>query len=438
MNEVVMPKMSDLMEEGKILTWLKKPGDTVTKGDGLAEVETEKVNIEVPSFFAGTLRKILVGEGETVAVGTPIALVGAPNEALPDDTTANAPAPQQVREPVAAGGMNGAAIQPRDASAFANGNNGSSTLTTQSGRRKVSPLARRLADEYHLDLAVIRGTGPEGRIIKEDIDAAIAAQAQPAARTTAPAAMAATQPAGQPAINAQIIVSQDVEIVPLSNMRRTIAARLQQSMQQTPHFYVTMAMDATRLVEMREQVNDALERQGDHLKISYNDLIVMAVARGLGRHPEINVSFDGDRLLRRKAVHIGVAVALDDGLIVPVVRNADKRSLTDLAREIRRLAEAARTNKLQPQDFSGGTFTISNLGMLDVETFTAIINPPEAAILAVGAIVPTPVVIEGQVAVRQQIKMTLSSDHRAIDGAQAAYFLRDVKALIETPASLLI
>lgn len=439
MNEVVMPKMSDLMEEGKILTWLKKPGDTVTKGDGLAEVETEKVNIEVPSFFAGTLRKILVPEGETVAVGTPIALVGAPNEALPGDATAKAPAPQQVREPVAAAASNGAASHARDTAAYANGSNGSGAGTTQSGRRKISPLARRLAEEYHLDLSVMQGTGPEGRIIKEDVDAAIAALAQPAAQaqTATPARQPVTAMT-QAAVNAPSVVGQDVEIVPLSNMRRTIAARLQQSMQQTPHFYVTMAMDATRLVEIREQVNDALERQGDHLKISYNDLIVMAVARGLARHPEINVSFDGDRLLRRTAVNVGVAVALEAGLIVPVVRNADKRSLTELAREIRRLAEAARTNKLQPQDFSGGTFTISNLGMLDVEAFTAIINPPEAAILAVGAIVPTPVVYEGQVAVRQQIKMTLSSDHRAIDGAQAAYFLRDVKALVETPASLLI
>ena len=427
MQEVVMPKLSDMMEEGKILTWSKQVGDTVARGDTIAEVETEKVNIEIQSFVAGTLRKILVAAGESAAIGAPIALVGSPTEALAD---ASAPTPvaavangsvaaSAARAPQAAP-MTAAASQPQVA-----------TITNDTGRLKVSPIARRLAEEHHINLSAIRGTGPEGRIIKDDVNAAITAGAASASVTMVAAASSVVP-------NHTVVGSDTDEIVPLTNMRRTIAARLQQSMQNTPHFYVTMAMDATGLIDLRTQLNQSLEAQGDALRISFNDLIVMSVARMLAKHPEINVSWDNDRLIRHRAVHIGVAVALDAGLIVPVVRDANKRNAADLAREVRRLADAARTNKLRPDEFSGGTFTISNLGMLDVESFTAIINPPEAAILAVGAIVPTPVVWEGQIVVRHQIKMTLSSDHRAIDGAQAAYFMRDLKHLVEAPTALLL
>ncbi len=426
MQEIVMPKLSDMMEEGKILTWLKQVGDPVAKNEAVAEVETEKVNMEIQSFSAGTLRKILVAVGESVAVGTPIALVGSPTEPLGDATgltpTAATSAVANGTSKAAAGAATQTATAPIGV--------GAATAPAENGRQKVSPVARRLAEEHHLNLATIRGTGPEGRIIKDDVEAAIAGVAQTPAPTVTVAAASSVVPS--PVSNAAD------EIVPLTNMRRTIAARLQQSAQTAPHFYVTMAMDATGLIDLRTQLNQALEAQGDQLRISFNDLIVMAVARTLVRHPEINVSWDNDRLIRHKAVHIGVAVALDAGLIVPVVRDANKRNAADLAREVRRLADAARTNKLRPDEFSGGTFTISNLGMLDVESFTAIINPPEAAILAVGAIVPTPVVWEGQIVVRHQIKMTLSSDHRAIDGAQAAYFMRDLKHLVEAPTALLL
>ena len=444
MQEILMPKLSDMMEEGKILTWSKNVGDAVAKGEAVAEVETEKVNIEITSFVAGTLRKILVQAGETAPVGSPIALVGSPVEALPGESAPTSGG-QQAAAPTPVTATNGSSASTNgSAPALAGVASGAPTYQTSAasnvklGRIKVSPLAKRLAEEHHLDLAAIRGTGPEGRIIKEDIEAAVAAAVVTAPMVPSISPTQAPVAAQSAIVNAASIVGDDTEVVPLSNMRRTIAHRLQQSMQTTPHFYVTMAMDATGLVELRTQLNEALEAQGDPLRVSYNDLIVMAVARMLARHPEINVSWDNDRLLRHHSVHLGVAVALESGLIVPVIRDANKRNAADLAREVRRLAEAARTGKLRPDEFSGGTFTISNLGMMDVESFTAIINPPEAAILAVGAIVPTPVVHEGQVVVRQQVKMTLSSDHRAIDGAQAAFFMRDLKHLIEAPMAMLL
>ncbi len=427
MDQVLMPKMSDMMEEGKILVWAKKEGDTVKKGESIAEVETEKVNIDVESFFAGVLRKILVPVGQTVPVGTPIALVGKVDEPLD-----NAPAMPAGNSAGATPTTNGAAALPQPVAAMA-----VAGATVSGGRVKASPLAKRLAEENGIELALIFGTGPEGRIVKEDVEAAIAAKERQAARPTPP-------PMPEPAddqsatMPSTIVSPSEVDIIPLSNMRKTIAKRLQQSAQTAPHFYVTMAMDASNLVDLRDQLNDALARQKEELRISFNDLITFAVSRALTRHPELNVSFDGDRILQHHRINVGVAVALPTGLIVPVVKDADRRTEGDLASEIHRLVDAARNNKLKPDEFQGGTFTISNLGMLDVETFTAIINPPEVAILAVGAIHQVPAVWNDQVVVRQQIKMTLSSDHRAVDGAMAAYFMRDLKRFIEHPATLLM
>jgi pyruvate dehydrogenase E2 component (dihydrolipoamide acetyltransferase) len=413
METVVMPKMSDMMEEGKVLTWLKKVGDQVSKGDVLAEVETEKVNIEINAYASGILREIVVPVGQSAAVGAPIAYIGTADEPLPvaagSPTTTQASAAQPLAPPV----TEQVVAAPAAVGAGSN------------GRIKASPLARRLAEEHHIDLSQVRGSGPDGRIVKEDVEAAIAG---------VPAAPAPPVPAASRAV----VTTAADEIVPLSTMRRTIARRLQESAQTVPHFYLTMAMDATQLTGLRDQLNTALAQQSVPLKISYNDLIVLVVARTIELHPEINVSFEEDRIVRHKAINIGIAVALDEGLIVPVVRDANRRAIGDLASEIRRLSDAARAGKLKPEDIQGGTFTISNLGMLDVEQFTAIINPPESAILAVGAIVPTPVVVDRQVVVRDQVKMTLSSDHRAIDGAQAARFLRDVKRFIETPALLML
>ncbi|GAC1623476.1 MAG: pyruvate dehydrogenase complex dihydrolipoamide acetyltransferase [Ktedonobacteraceae bacterium] len=441
--------MGDTMEEGKILRWLKQVGEPVKKGEPLAEIETDKVNIEVEAFASGVLRKILVPEGASAAIGAGIALVGAADEPLLGES--NSPTP------VTTTNVEKASATPKSVPVDGNyavldqsmANQGviHQTPTEARGRIFISPLARRLAEEYNLDYTKINGTGPNGRIIKMDVEAAVAVPA--AAPLTQPAPNAPTlpfsetyvEPKAQPEVitPAPVVANvDDVVEIPLTAMRRTIAKRLSQSMQTAPHFYVTSVIDTGKLAELRKQINAYAAKDTSPIKVSFNDLIVKAVARTLARMPEVNVSFAEDRLLQKKQVNIGVAVALEQGLIVPVVRNADQRSMLDLARETRRLAEAAHQGKLRPEDFSGGTFTVSNLGMFDVESFTAVINPPESAILAIGSITPTPVVVAGQVVVRDRMKVTLSSDHRAIDGAIAARFLQEVKRLLEEPVGLLV
>ncbi|HEX9413189.1 MAG TPA: dihydrolipoamide acetyltransferase family protein, partial [Ktedonobacterales bacterium] len=301
-----------------------------------------------------------------------------------------------------------------------------------SGRVFISPIARRIAAEHQLDVAQIQGSGPGGRIIREDVEAVLARQlSAPVAMPVQPAP-APTQPVAAAAPD------EDVEVVPLSQMRKTIAKRLQQSMQTVPHFYMTVSIDTTRLSELRTSLNEYATTLPQPIKITINDLVIRAVALALVRQPGVNVSFDGERLLLKKHINIGVAVALDRGLIVPVIRDADKRTVLDIARESRRLIDAARNNTLKLEEFQGGTFSVSNAGMYGIESFTAVINPPESAILAVGAVVPTPVVVDGQVVVRDMMKVTLSSDHRALDGAVSARFLQEIKQLIEQPMSLLM
>jgi pyruvate dehydrogenase E2 component (dihydrolipoamide acetyltransferase) len=436
MKTVEMPKMGDTMEEGKILRWIKKEGDEVKRGESLAEVETDKVNIEIESFASGVLRKILVLEGESAPIGAGIALIGSPDEPLPDSSSGN-------------GSAKAVATKGADQAASATAGNGSmigearsdyraSQTSVQSppeassqGRIFISPIARRIAEEYHLDYSHIEGTGPNGRIIKLDIEAALAKEQEAAAALT---------PTQMPVLEtglATVEVTEATE-VPLTAMRRTIAKRLSQSMQTAPHFYVTSVIDTGKLADLRRQINEYAQNEPDAVKVSFNDLIVKAVATALVRMPQVNVSFAEDRLIVKKQVHIGMAVALEQGLIVPVIRNADQRSVLAIARESQRLAELARTGKLRPEDFSGGTFTVSNLGMFEVDSFTAVINPPESAILAAGSITPTPVVEDGQVVVRDRMKVTLSSDHRAIDGVIAARFLQEVKRLLEEPFGLLL
>ncbi len=464
MYTVVMPKLGDTMEEGKILNWIKQEGDKIAKGDSLAEIETEKVNIEVEAFSEGTLRKILVPAGATMPIGAPIALIGSPSEPLPADATggpsatatppspgsqANAApeiiAPQPVAQPLGAEGHTepeqpvaptpvGAAPAPASngyAPLAMNGAAPTSAPAQTNGRVFISPIARRIAAEHNLDIGQIPGTGPGGRIVRDDVQSYLASQQTAAQYAPVPQAQPAQLPAAaQP--------GEEVEAVPLSNMRRTIARRLQASMQTVPHFYVTVVIDTTKLGQFRASINDYAATLPEPVKVSYNDLIVKAAAAALTRFPQVNASFDGERLLVKKHVNVGIAVALEQGLIVPVVRDADKRGVLDIARESRRLAEAARAGKLKPEEFSGGTFSVSNLGMFDVEEFTAIINPPESAILAVGAIVPTPVVVDGQVTVRDRMKVTLSSDHRVLDGAISARFLQEIKRLLEEPMGLVL
>ncbi|MBV9708588.1 MAG: 2-oxo acid dehydrogenase subunit E2 [Chloroflexi bacterium] len=431
MKTVEMPKMGDTMEEGKILRWLKKEGDQVAKGEPLAEIETEKVNIEAESFSSGVLRKILVPEGAIAAVGAGIALIGAPDEPLVAEakqlSTTNTDKPAANEDIEAAGQVIASPALAR-------------------GRIFISPIARNLAKENQLDYSNIQGTGPNGRIIKMDIEATLAAQGRPAA-VFPPQAAPAMQPTPvvatlpfieQPQPVAASTTTDDITEIPLTSMRRAIARRLSQSMQAAPHFYVTSVIDTGKLAALRQQINEYAAKQPSPVKVSFNDLIVKTVALALVRMPQMNVSFAEDKILLKKQIHIGVAVALEQGLIVPVLRNANQHSILDIARETQRLGEEARAGKLRPEDVSGGTFTVSNLGMFDVDSFTAVINPPESAILAVGSITPTPVVVDGQVVVCDRMKVTLSSDHRAIDGATAARFLQEVKRLLEEPFGLLL
>jgi pyruvate dehydrogenase E2 component (dihydrolipoamide acetyltransferase) len=434
MKTVEMPKMGDTMEEGRILRWIKQEGDPVKKGESLAEVETDKVNIEIEAYSSGVLRKILVPEGESAPIGAGIALIGAADEPLPASIAGNGAVKSTATAAPSAETEKGeqSAAAPQKVSVQ------SAPVTESQGRIFISPIARRLAEEKQLDYTRIPGTGPNGRIIKMDVEAALVQkQAVPTAPATQPV-YAPSTPAPVPEAAPAAVETGEVLEIPLTAMRRTIARRLSQSMQTAPHYYVTSVIDTGKLAELRRQINEYAEKDPDPVKVSFNDLVIKAAARALVRMPQINVSFAEDRLLQKKQVHIGMAVALEQGLIVPVIHNVDRLGILDIARESKRLTEAARIGKLHPEDLTGGTFTISNLGMFDVDSFTAVINPPESAILAVGSITPTPVVVEGQVVVRDRMKVTLSSDHRAIDGATAARFLQEVKRLLEEPFGLLL
>jgi pyruvate dehydrogenase E2 component (dihydrolipoamide acetyltransferase) len=438
MKTVEMPKMGDTMEEGKILRWIKREGDPVKKGESLAEVETDKVNIEIEAFAGGVLRKILVPEGKSASIGAGIALIGAPDEPLPEGVAGNGAAQSAASAP--AGAAKSAKIAEAPAQEYAQAVSRQASVQVappmeSQGRIFISPVARRLAEESQLDYRYVQGTGPNGRIIRMDVEAALAQRQAVAATVTAPP-VTAQVPVLVPA-PAAVDTGEVVEI-PLTSMRRTIAKRLSQSMQTAPHFYMTSVIDTGKLADLRRQINEYAGRAPDPVKVSFNDLIIKAVALALVRMPQVNVSFAEDKLIQKKQVHVGMAVALEQGLIVPVIHNADRLGILDITRESYRLAEAARTGKLRPEDLTGGTFTVSNLGMFDVESFTAVINPPESAILAVGSITPTPVVVDGQVVVRDRMKVTLSSDHRAIDGAIAARFLQEFKRLLEEPFGLLL
>jgi pyruvate dehydrogenase E2 component (dihydrolipoamide acetyltransferase) len=425
MKTVDMPKMGDTMEEGKILRWIKQEGDEVKKGESLAEIETDKVNIEIEAFASGVLRKILISEGESAPIGAPIAYIGTAEEPLPGEASSNGngKAAKGKKKEQATPEVTLSAAAPVASAAVAAPQTG--TQHAANGRVFISPLARRLAEEHHIDYRQLQGTGPNGRIIKLDIQALI--------KQGAPALEPFVQEPAPVAVERDEIVE-----IPLTTMRRTIARRLSQSMQSAPHFYVTSVIDTGKLGELRKQINDYAATDPNPVKVSFNDLIIKAVAVTLGRLPQVNVSFAEDKLIQKKQIHIGMAVALEQGLIVPVLHRVEKLGVLEIARESRRLAEAARNGRLKPEDLTGGTFTISNLGMFDVDSFTAVINPPESAILAVGSITPTPAVVDGQVVVRDRMKVTLSSDHRALDGAVAARFLQELKHLLEEPLGLLL
>jgi pyruvate dehydrogenase E2 component (dihydrolipoamide acetyltransferase) len=418
-SRVVMPKLSDTMEEGRILRWLKKEGDTIETGQALAEVETDKATVEMEAYTNGTIRKLISGEGHFAKVGELIAIIGAPGEDVSALMPAAGPAaPAAEARPAAVPSPGAPPKAPQVAASLP----ATGALAATGRSLKASPLALRMAVEAGLDLGSLQGTGPQGRIIKRDIEAALA---------EAPSAAPARQAAPQRARSLSLVAaresgpeSQDVE---LSSIRRTIAKRLVQSKGPVPHFYLTIDVAMDRVWDAYKALRDQKS------SISINDIIVKAAALALRQHPEINASFAGDHVKVYSRVHIGMAVALEEGLITPVLRDADLKPLEEISDEARSLAERARAKKLQPNEYTGATFSISNLGMMGIEEFSAIINPPEAAILAVGAVRQVPVVVDGTLAVGWRMKATLSVDHRVADGAAGARFLQTLRKFLEHP-----
>jgi pyruvate dehydrogenase E2 component (dihydrolipoamide acetyltransferase) len=422
--EVPMPKLSMTMEEGELITWVKQEGDQVRAGDVIAEVNSDKVEMEVESPADGTLVRHAAAEGEVVPVGAPIATLATEAEELlggllgpADDDGEAAAAPAVDNQEHAASGSAPAPEAPAPEAPAPEAPAPEAEAPEAAGPRPVVPAARRRAAELGVDLAAVAGTGRDGLVRVGDVEAAAAPAPAADRREQAPA--------------------EDVEEVPLSAMRRTVARRLVESMQSTPHFYLTVAVDAEALLEFRAELNRQLADRGEDLKVSVNDLIVKACAVLLATNPDLNVSFGGDKLLVHRRVHVGIAVAVDGGLVVPVVHDADRKTLTQVAREARELAGRARSGRLTAGEMGGGTFTVSNLGMFGVEQFTAVINPPEAAILAVGAALADPVVTaEGAVEVHRRMRLTLSIDHRALDGATGAGFLQQLKGALEHPLQI--
>ncbi|WP_030166688.1 dihydrolipoamide acetyltransferase family protein [Spirillospora albida] len=398
MTEILMPRLSDTMEEGVVSSWQKRPGDEVRAGDVLCDIETDKAVMEYEAYEDGVLDRILVAEGETAAIGAPIAVI-APAGGVPAPDPAPAPARAPVPEPES---------EPESAPLAVRRPDGA--------RPPSSPLARRLARDHGVDLAALTGSGPGGRIVRADIEAAIRAEAS--------AVPAAPEP-----VRTRAQDDPDVEAVPLNRFRKVAARRLTESKRDAPHFYLNREVDAGALAAFRATLNEVLAPA----RVSVNDLVVKAVATALREHPEVNVSYTEDALLFHGRVHVGVAVAVPDGLVVPVVRDADRKSVSRIGAETRELAVRAREGRLGAQDMSGGTFSVSNLGMFGVGSFSAVINPPEAAILAVGAVRDEPVVRDGRVVPGKRMAVTLSVDHRACDGATAAKFLARLAELLENP-----
>jgi pyruvate dehydrogenase E2 component (dihydrolipoamide acetyltransferase) len=433
-TKVIMPKLSPTMEEGQIARWLKKEGDKVAMGEPLAEIDTDKATMEMQALAEGVLRKIIIGEGQSAPLGEPIAIIGAADEdissllsAAPTPAKQEAPAPEKQPEPAPAPQPAPPQAQAAAAGTPNNGRQAATAAPAQSGRLIVSPLAARMAAESGLDLRSVQGSGPGGRIIKKDIEAALS---QPqAAPQKYPRAVERAQ--FQPA---QVATASAYRDEPATQIRQTIAKRLVTSLGPVPHFFLTTDIEMDRAAEMRRGIN-ALDPD---LKISINDIIIKVTAAALIQHPEVNASFQEKFIRYYEHADVGVAVAIEDGLITPVVRAADQKSLSQIAAEVRELAERARSKKLKPEEYTGATFSISNLGMFGIDEFTAVINPPEGAILAIGAMTAKPVVRENEVVIRQIMRVTMSCDHRVIDGATGAKFLQTFKKILENPLYLVV
>ena len=444
-TQVIMPKLSPTMEEGQLSRWLKKEGDKVSMGEPLAEIDTDKATMEMQALVNGVLRKILIKEGESAPLGQLIAIIGeadedisgmlqasepakAPTEAKPEAQ----PAPPQPEAATAAAAAQRAPesrppeeTEERKEGAELPGNGRGAAPST---RLIVSPLAARMAAEAGVDLRSLSGTGPGGRIVKRDIEAAMS-QGQAAGEAQAEPRLRAVEKAPQPVFGASTYHDE-----PASEIRRTIARRLVTSIGPVPHFFLPIDVEMDRAVEMRRNINEL----DPELKISVNDIIIKVAAAALIEHPQVNASFQDKHIRYYDHADIGVAVAIEEGLITPVVRSADQKSLSEIAREVRELAERARHRKLRPEEYTGASFSVSNLGMFGIDEFTAVINPPEGAILAVGAVSAKPVVRDDEIVSRQMMRVTMSCDHRVIDGATGAKFLQTLKKFLENPLYLLI
>jgi pyruvate dehydrogenase E2 component (dihydrolipoamide acetyltransferase) len=425
---ILMPRLSDTMTEGVIADWHLKVGDAVKKGDILADIETDKATMELESYKEGKLLYVGAAKGEKIAVNDLLAVIGDEKKVNLDKIIAaakNKGVPPPAAATAAAATAAPATAAPATAETPATGaeTTHSGLSVTADGRIKASPLAKKLAAEKGIDITKVTGSGDNGRIIKKDVDSytpgtAAAPQPAPAGKTAAP-----TAPAGQ----------VSYEEVPVSQMRKVIAKRLAESMFTAPHFYITMTIDMDKVIESRARINEV-----SPIKISFNDIVLKAVAVALKQHPAINSSWLGDKIRINHHVNIGVAVAIEDGLLVPVVRFADTKSLSQIAAEVKDLAQRAKSKKLQPAEWEGSTFTLSNMGMFGVDEFTAIINPPDACILAVSSIQAVPVVRNGAVVPGNIMKLTLSCDHRVVDGATGSAFLQTVKSLLEEPLRMML
>ncbi|MEX0684620.1 MAG: pyruvate dehydrogenase complex dihydrolipoamide acetyltransferase [Balneolales bacterium] len=422
-----MPKLSDTMEEGVIAKWNVKEGDEVKTGDIIAEVETDKATMEVEAFDPGTILKIFVKEGDAVPLGGKMAIIGKPDEdisdLLGDDDGKAEPVSKEEKEPVEKETLESEAeaeetkgkpdeFDPEAEDAKADKVSDKKS-TSDDGKIKISPLAKKMAKDKGIELSNIQGSGPQGRIIKKDIEE-----------------YKETPGAQQQAAMKRPEKDEDVQV---SQMRKVIAKRLAESKFGSPHFYETIDIDMKKAIEAREGMNASGE-----VKISFNDFVVKACAMALRKHPKVNSSWMGDVMRRHAGIHVAVAVAVDEGLLTPVIRDTDLKGFVQISAETKELAGKARDKKLQPEEWEGSTFTVSNLGMFGIEEFTAIINPPNACILAVGAIRDVPVIEDGQVVPGKRMKVTLSSDHRIVDGATSAQFLKTVRELLENPVNMLL
>jgi len=460
---VQLPRLSDTMEEGAIAKWHVAPGDKVKRGQVIAEIETDKATMEFESFDAGVVLELVASEGQTLPIGSPIAVLGQPGED-PKAALGKGGAPAKAEAPRKDGAPANEAAEPakprraegqdisaplEPAVAQATGRvaenapadkpgqavepiaevrtapkTGNGVRTGDGGRVPASPLARRIAHEHGVPLAEIEGSGPHGRVVKADVDKAVAARGTTPERGKGPGLPM------RPSLEAPARADKPLQ---LSQMRKAIARRMAQANAEIPHFYLTIVVDMDRVAATREELGKALP----DAKVSYNDFIVLACARALVAHPEVNAFWNGETIVQRGDVHVGIAVAVDEGLVVPVIRQTDRRSLREIAELARDLGTRARGKKLAPPEMTGSTFTVSNLGMFGVEAFAAVINPGEGAILAVGAILDEPVVKDGSLAIGKRMRMTLACDHRVMDGATGAKFLGTVRTLLEQPIAML-